>query len=236
MIESKANEKIKHLEKLHQKKYRDKYQQFLVFGEHLIDEAKKRGCVVETYTTKPQKGGILISANIMKQLTKTVTVFDQIALCKKSRTTKPDDKVLVLDDVQDPDNLGALLRSALAFGFEKIIISLHSADAYNEKAIRASQGAIFHLEIIRCNLIDYLSNVKDATIISTTAKPQKQVAIPDGKLTLILGNEGAGVSAQVEKFANLLINIPTKTVESLNVVVAGSIIMNEIFKLQGEKR
>src|SRR5690554_3292079 len=160
MIESKDNPQIKYLKKLQTKKYRDEYNEFLIFGEHLIEEAEKHGEIVKLYTTNHEKKGLLISESLMKDLNFTKTAFDRLAIVKKIDKNINSSKVLILEDVQDPSNVGALLRSAAAFGFKKVYISNRTADIYNERCIRASQGSIFHLSFERTNIYKEIDKLK----------------------------------------------------------------------------
>lgn len=210
------------------KKYRDLHEEFIVFGDHLITEAIKSNSVAELYTSNPNKEGILISEQLMKELNETVTAFDQLALVKKTRKTIESDKILVLEDVQDPDNVGALLRSALAFGFNKVILSNKSADIYNDKTIRSSQGALFHLDIERTDVISALKDLKnkDYKVITTMLNGSSEFPKAN-KIALVMGNEGSGISSEVELLSDFKLTIKTSGVESLNVLVAGSILMYE---------
>lgn len=228
MIKSKDSKQIKHLKKLKMKKYRDLHEEFIVFGDHLITEAIKSNSVAELYTSNPNKEGILISEQLMKELNETVTAFDQLALVKKTRKTIESDKILVLEDVQDPDNVGALLRSALAFGFNKVILSNKSADIYNDKTIRSSQGALFHLDIERTDVISALKDLKnkDYKVITTMLNGSSEFPMAS-KIALVMGNEGSGISSEVELLSDFKLTIKTSGVESLNVLVAGSILMYE---------
>ncbi len=227
-ISSKQNSSFKQWVKLKNKKYRDAYHLFLVYGKHLIDQAKASDAVVDILTSNPDKEGILLSIELMNELQQAETYFDQIAVCKKVNSPKISDKVLILDDVQDPDNVGALIRSASAFGFLHVIVSLKSADFYNEKVIRASKGAIFDVYLerkpIEQALIDfkaqgYLVIYADAHDVGTPKRNQKTV--------LILGNEGHGISDDIKLLCDGSVSIKTQNVESLNVSVAGGILMYE---------
>lgn len=228
MIESKDNQQIKYIKKLQTKKYRDEYNEFLIFGEHLIEEAEKHGEIVKIYTTNHEKKGLLISKNLMKELNFTKTAFDRLAIVKKVNKEINSNKVLILEDIQDPTNVGALLRSAAAFGFKKVIISDKTADIYNERCIRASQGSIFHLSVLRTNIYKEIEKLKanGYSIIVADLNEENEINYTN-KLAIVLGNEGSGVTDQVRELADALVTIKTETVESLNVSVAGSILMYE---------
>jgi RNA methyltransferase, TrmH family len=164
----------------------------------------------------------------MDDLQQTETFIDQIGLCKKTNETLESNNILVLDDVQDPDNVGALIRSAAAFDFKHIIMSYKTADLYNEKVIRASKGAIFDCYIERSQLFLRLTDLKKQgyQIVGADAhekgEPQK-----NKKLALVLGNEGHGLTENIKDICDDFVTIKTNTVESLNVSVAGGILMHE---------
>lgn len=229
MITSRQNETIKKYLKLKQKKYRDQTSQFLVYGDHLIEMAQKRGSVELIITSNPDKEGLLVSKPIMDEFSQTETTFDTLAVCNKTNNLIKSNKILVLDDVQNPDNVGALIRSASAFGFKHLIFSLKSADFYNEKTIRASQGAIFDVYHERVDLANRIKELKEDgyLIVGTTAHGDTFNKNKSKKIALILSNEGAGISSEVLALLDLETTIKTESVESLNVSVAGSILMYE---------
>ncbi|MEZ0180402.1 TrmH family RNA methyltransferase ['Camptotheca acuminata' phytoplasma] len=233
MFFSKNNFHFKKLKKLSLKKYRDFYQEFLIFGEHLIEEALKKGVVLELYTISSDKEGTLISPNLMKELNSNKIIYNRCALCKKVSEPLKSDKILVLDDVQDPSNMGALLRSACAFGFKHVFSSLKSADFYNEKTIQSSQGALFSLFLKRGNIEEFLTTAKkNDYLIFSALSHEKNIELNEAsalakqrKKILVLGNEGTGISPLVQNKSDYFLCIQTDLVESLNVNAAGSILM-----------
>ncbi len=228
MIESRQNKQIKIWIKLKQKKYRDQFDRFLVYGEHLIERAKAVGALEEIITDNPDKEGTLIAPELMKELQQTASYIDQIGVCKMTNKPMKSDAVLVLDDVQDPDNVGALMRSAVAFGFNHVILSYGCADMYNEKVIRASKGALFDCYVERKPLDKALSSLKENGYQVLAADAHQKGSLKEThKIALILGNEGHGISDDVLPFVDQFVTIKTKTVESLNVSVAGAIIMRD---------
>lgn len=228
MIVSKQNKQFKLWKKLKTKKYRDFNDMFLVYGRHLIDKAKETNQLLEVITSNETIEGTLVSRELMDELQTTETYIDEIGVCKKQNTPLKSNKILVLDDVQDPDNVGALIRSAAAFGFRHVILSYKSADLYNEKVIRASKGAIFDCFIERDNLVFKLESLKKEgyQIVGADAH-EKGRPNYDQRVALILGNEGHGLTAEVKALCDDIVTIKTKHVESLNVSVAGGILMYE---------
>lgn len=229
MITSKENQQIKYINKLKQKKYRDLENKFLIFGDHLIESAIKANLSLDIYTSNPDKKGTLISANLMRYLSFVDSPQDTLAIVSKLTSKPYSNKILILEDVQDPDNVGALIRSAVGFGFTTIISSLKSADFYNEKTIRASQGALFFANLIRTNVIKEIETLKAKNyhIIATSPHTQSDIKnqSQQDKIVLVLGNEGSGISKKVADLSDALVKINTQTIESLNVSVAGAICM-----------
>lgn len=232
MIESRKNPKIKELFKLLQKKHRDKTGHFLVFGEHGIAEAKKQESVIEIYTTNNNKEGTLISKSIMKELTPLLTPSVRVAIARKTSPKTYSDKVLIIDGMQDPGNLGTLIRSAVGFGFTTIISSLDTVDFYNEKTVSATQGNLFYANLIKTDLKTEIKRLKKDgyKIIATDVNKGSDIKSikKTEKVGLILGNEGSGIKEDIKSLADFFVIIETNQIESLNVSVAGSIIMYEV--------
>jgi RNA methyltransferase, TrmH family len=228
MMISKQNKNFKLWKSLMLKKYRDVHGLFLIYGSHQIEKAKQAQAIQEIITSDPNLEGTLIDSSLMDELQQAETNFNQIAVCKKINPIQISNKILMLDDVQDPDNVGALIRSASAFGFMHIILSNRSADLYNEKTIRASKGSIFDVYVERRPLELAIKELKEKnyTIVYADAHEQGQIHQKD-QVVLILGNEGHGVSKEIKMLADASLTIPTKHVESLNVSVAGGILMYE---------
>jgi TrmH family RNA methyltransferase len=231
MITSVDNPTIKKIAKLKQKKYRDLEHVFIVEGEHLVEAAQKHGYVKKIFASKPYKQypyAELVSEHVMKKMTDAQNPPRIIALCDQLKEKPLTDKVLILEHIQDPGNLGTLLRSALAFGFNTVILD-QTVDLYNPKVLRSTQGALFHLSIHQMRALDFIHDHKDYTIYATHVKSKNSpLKKPTNKLALILGNEGNGIKEETLSHSDITINIPTKNVESLNVAIAGSIIMHAL--------
>jgi RNA methyltransferase, TrmH family len=228
MMISKQNKNFKLWKSLMLKKYRDMHGLFLIYGSQPIEKAKQAQAIQEIITSDPTLEGTLIDSSLMDELQQAETSFNQIAVCKKTNPIQISNQILMLDDVQDPDNVGALIRSASAFGFMHVILSNRSADLYNEKTIRASKGSIFDVYVERRPLDLAIKELKEKnyTIVYADAHEQGVIQQKD-RVVLILGNEGHGVSKEIKMLADASITIPTKHVESLNVSVAGGILMYE---------
>ncbi len=230
MISSKDNPKIKELIKLHQAKYRKETNTFLVEGKHLVKEAFEANAVIEAYSIDEIPGYTLVSLPVMKKICKTDTVVTEVALCKINEIKPLSDNILILDNIQDPGNLGTILRTAKAFKFDTVIISKGSCDLYNDKVIRSSQGAIFKLNILNnIDLLSFIPTLNDYEIYGTNVRNGTDIKDikKEKKIAIILGNEGNGISKEISNIIDKNIYIKLDNMESLNVSIAGAIIMYE---------
>lgn len=231
------NKKIKEIKKLNNKKYRDLTNKFLIEGDHLVIEAYKKGYLEELILEESVIFPLdvktsYVTKSVIKYITDLETPPNIMGICKKINEQEVGNKILILDDIQDPGNLGTIIRSCVAFNIDTIILSYNSVDLYNSKVIRASQGLIFHMNIIRKDLIKEIPLLKTLgyTIFGTNVIngiELKNIEKPD-KFAIIMGNEGNGVSSEVNKLCDKFIYIKMNdNCESLNVGVATSIILYE---------
>lgn len=234
------NKKIKELKKLHKKKYRDQIGLFLIEGEHLLEEALKKNLVCEIFYLEGfQKEQIVpvhtVTSTVMKELSELETIPNVIALCKKKDEVVSGNRILAIDGVQDPGNLGTMIRSAVAFHVDGILLGEDCVDLYNSKTIRATQGMIFHIPIEKGNLQikmkEYRSN--GCHLYATNVEHGKSLKCIEKyeKVCIIMGNEGNGVKEELQALCDELLYIDMNPVcESLNVAVATSIILYELDK------
>ncbi|WP_168169706.1 RNA methyltransferase [Candidatus Izimaplasma sp. ZiA1] len=229
IISSVNNKLIKDTAKLNQKKYRDKESLFLAEGYNLFEEAKKANIVKHVFTVNNKINGeniIYVTNEIMAKLTNSVSPQEIITVCHKRLNEDVKDKVLLLDNIQDPGNLGTLLRSALAFGFETVVLD-NTVDIFSPKVIRSTQGAIFQLNIIFSDILDFIYNFKDIKYYGTSFNGTLLTNIEKvNKIGVVLGNEGNGVKKEILESLDENITIKINKIESLNVAVAGSVIMH----------
>ncbi len=238
IITSVNNEKIKDLTKLQEKKYRDEAGLFLVEGEHLVEEAYKAQSlkeilVLEDFEFDLYVPKITVSSSVMKKLSKQVTMPNIIGVAIKKKESPITGNVLILDAIQDPGNLGTIIRSAAAFNIQTIILSPDSVDVYNEKVVRSTQGLIFKMNIVIKDLVQAIEQLKKNNyfIIASSVIEGDEYMIIEDKFALIVGNEGRGVSNELIELADDTFKIDmAKNVESLNVGVAASIILYELNK------
>lgn len=241
-ISSLSNSLVKELVSLKQKKNREKLKLFIVEDIDLIDEAFKKNIVKQLLFVKENKFKnidcefIKVTPEIINKISNIVTPTGYIAVCKMLDTSTKGSKVIALDDVQDPGNGGTILRSALAFEFDEMLLSEKSFDNYNDKFIRSTKGAFFSLPVNRVNLVKTLKQRKSEGYEIVVAD-LKEDAIkvndlkPISKMILVVGNEGNGISEDILEIATKVVYIPiSSNMESLNVGVAASIIMQHLYK------
>lgn len=236
MIDSIKNEKIKYLKKLRSNKYINEERKFLVEGFHLVNEAIREGIVIEVFmlenTSINFNGKItVINETVMKFLTTLESITPVIALCKTfDYETKPYERVVLLDGVQDPGNVGTIIRNAVAFNIDAIIFSEDSVNIYNDKLIRASQGMFFKIKLIETNLIQYINLLKENNIkvYGTSVKEAKELSEIEktNNYAVVFGNEGNGVKQEVLNICDEIITIKmNEKCESLNVGVSTGIVL-----------
>lgn len=234
------NKKIKEIKKLNTKKYRDKCSKFLVEGEHLVLEAYKTGYLEELIVEKDVIFPLdietsYVTNNVLNYISELDTPQKIMGVCKKIEKDEYGDRILILDNIQDPGNLGTIIRSCVAFNIDTIIMSDNCVDLYNSKVLRGSQGLLFHINIIRKDLLLEIPRLKDNDyrIIGTRVTHGKSLKTIEKlpKFAIIMGNEGNGISDEVAELCDeyLYIDMNEKC-ESLNVGVATSIILYELDK------
>ena len=237
-ITSLTNQKVKYYVRLKDKKFRDVENMFLVEGDHLVNEAINKGYAREIISLNEFDSNlpvVLVTEEIMKKISSQKSISPICAVCRKIPTNKIGETVIALDDIQDPGNLGTIIRSSVAFDIDTILLGDKSVDLYNEKVIRSSEGMIFKKNVLRCNLHDKLLELKKSgyEIIGTDLKNGTNVKAFDfpKKVVIVMGNEGNGLSDLVKEVCDNYIYIDMNNeCESLNVAVASSIILYEMRK------
>lgn len=226
MITSMDNEKIKHYLRLRQKKHRQVERLFCVEGPHLVEVALQKGVVQRIYQTKEFdvvfEDTVIINDLIAKKLSDVQAPQGIYAICHQPQETFPTKRVLLLDRIQDPGNLGTILRNAVAFGFDTVVAD-QCVDFYDSKVLRSSQGAIFEVNCMPFDLLTWIKEHPEFTILSTTlenAIPLTNAPEMDEFFAIVLGNEGSGIRAEILAKSDYLITIEMTGMESLNVAVA----------------
>lgn len=245
MITSSQNKTVKEWKKLHQKKYRTQNESFIIEGFHLIEEVFKSDWTIKQLILREDtKLPDMLEAVSYERVTEAV--FNEISETEtpqgiaavvqvKKMELLHEGPQLLIDRVQDPGNLGTIIRTAAALGFSQTVIGKGTVDIYNPKVIRATQGSLFHMNLVEAALEDVIEELsKEGYMIAAStlhhAKPLDEVAY-SSKTALIVGNEGAGISEEIIELADTRITIPiTSQAESLNVGIAAGIMMYEITK------
>ena len=234
IIESLQNKKIKELAKLHSKKERDRSDCFLVEGEHMVKEAESAGFLKEVYILIDHENPTNIEATYCSQaVLNKLSVQNSNALiigvCSKPHLQcEKENRILLLNEVQDPGNVGTLIRTAYSFGYDAVYVSKGCADAFNEKTLQSSQGAIFHLPVISCDMLKTIESKKDMELYATALHHDSislQEAKPASCFGIVLGNEGAGLPDSIIDACSHCLKIEMDRFESLNVAIAGAICM-----------
>ncbi len=253
IISSKDNELIKHIRKLKDKKYRDESNEFIVEGIKLIEEAVNEGAKIkkiiiceETTNTYEIPAHmkleiakyecIYVTEKIFNLITQVTNPQGMMAIVEKTNIEKnidfSEDIIICLDDVQDPGNLGTILRTIDSIGLKQVIVSKETADAFNPKVVRSTMGAIFRVNIIETNnLIETIKQIKKRHFKLVVTSLQTTSSIYDvefNKKIIVIGNESNGVSQEIQEMADVKAKIPMlgKT-ESLNASVAAGVVMYE---------
>lgn len=240
IITSKANSVVKNAKKLHQKKYRKS--SYLIEGWHLFEEAVQSGAKIEKIFALSEYGEkltdypqtVFVAEEILLDLADSQTPQGIVAIVQKKEEQLPDfasGKYLFLEDVQDPGNVGTMIRTADAAGFSGVIVSSKSADIYSLKTLRSMQGSHFHVPIYRMSVEGFVEEAKKsglpilATTLSQNSKDYRELAqLAD--FALVMGNEGQGISPFMTNQADQLVHITMKgQAESLNVAIAAGILM-----------
>ena len=233
------NEKIKNLKKLHLKKYRDKHQMFLIETPHLVLEAFKTGYLKELILEENELFPLdlktmRVTNNVINYLSQLNSSSNVMGICSyKKDDIKLGNRILILENIQDPGNLGTIIRSAVAFNIDTIILSNDCVDIYNPKVIRASQGMIFHIDIIKRDLLLEIPKLQTLGYQIIGTKVTHGQSLKDfqniEKFAIIMGNEGNGMTKEVAELCDSFIYIEMNDkCESLNVAIATSIILYEL--------
>lgn len=237
IIESVSNQNFKFISKLKMKKYRDKENSFLIESRKLVDEAIASSAKIDF---------IFLRQGVSYETGYKTLVFSETLFNKLSSMTSPDgvgavikkkepreissSKILLLDGINDPGNLGTMVRSAEAFGFRDVILLPGTVDIYNEKTLRASMGSVFRLNILEKNFEDIKKlkpsyKVLSADMDGLDIRDYKK----DSKIIIAIGNEANGLSKEMREITDDFIKIPMEgEIESLNAAIAASIIMNRL--------
>ena len=233
VISSKDNELIKHIRKLKEKKERDASNEYLVEGIKIVKEAIQENAKIkqinlcddcEKTESIPKDlmyeiakhNCIYVTSKLFKYISEVQEPQGVLAVIEKNNGDKTidytQDIIVALDDVQDPGNLGTILRTVDSVGVNQILVSKGTADSYNPKVVRSTMGAIFRVKIIECeDLKKTLKEIKKHKFKIVVSSLQTENTIYDinyYKKVIIIGNEANGVEQQIQEIADEKIKIP----------------------------
>ena len=237
MITSKQNALIKEIRSLNDKKFRDALGLYLVEGVKTVKETINAGLEIKVVVCT-EKGLLacgelnqkveLVTDEIFKYISSEVTPQGALAVVKKPvvELCAPSNSCILLDGVADPNNVGAILRTAVASGYREIYMTSDSADPYSPKAVRCSMSGVFRCKIMRADLEQILSVIDCPIVVADMFGENVFSLKPVNKFCLVIGNEGRGVSARLKERADITVSIPMQNdMESLNAAVSAGILM-----------
>ena len=236
LITSVNNDRIKELVRLKEKKYRDNNNLFFVEGKDIVLEAYKYSLIKELYVLEGTVVSMdipytYVSYDVMKKISDMESVSEYYAVCYKKKELDIGNRIIILDNIQDPGNLGTIIRSAVAFNFDTVVLSKGCVDLYNPKVVRSTKGMLFNINIIVRELESFINDLDDYIVYGTDVINGNNIRdenIPT-KIALVIGNEGKGISDNIKKLCNKFIYIDMNNkCESLNASVAASILMYEV--------
>ena len=233
VINSPTNFRVLQWAKLKDKNHRDKHKLFIIEGYHLVSEAYKANCLNEIITT--EKTGCFdietyqVTHDVMKKLSSLATPTKILGICRQKDECDYSNNILLVDQIHHPGNLGTIIRNAVAFNIDTIVVS-NSVDAYNQKVIQSTQGMIFHINIIKRPINEFILELKrqNYQIIGTDVKKGQHLSAVKTaeKRAVLVGNEGEGLSAELLNMCDIKVKIDmNEKCESLNVGVATGIIL-----------
>lgn len=260
-ISSKDNEFIKHVKKLKDKKYREQSNEYVIEGIKLVEEAinekaKIKQIVICEECTKTQEISkklmyeiasfdcIYVTENVFNNITEVKNPQGILAVIERKNSENEinynEDIIVALDGIQDPGNLGTILRTVDSIGLKQILVSKETADVYNPKVVRSTMGAIFRVKVIECeDLEKTLKEIKKHKYEIVVTSLQTNESIYDieyNKKVIVIGNEANGVSKEIQEMADKKVKIPMlgKT-ESLNASVATGVVLYEYVRQKIKK-
>lgn len=246
-ITSVNNQYIKELLSLRDKQVRNNTNLFIVEGYHLVEEALKHHVLKVALCTDKEvleklnvDEKYLVSEQVIKKLSSTKTPQNIVGVVNsitnqdlESIISNNKLRLVILDNINDPGNLGTIIRTSAALGIDAVISSLETVDYYNDKVLRATQGAIFKIPLFKMNLNEVLPLLKDNNIIVYGTHLESSISIKEvekkDKLAIVVGNEAKGVSKEVLDLCDKNVILPMDNdVESLNVSIAAALLMWEL--------
>ena len=251
VITSKDNEKIKEIKKLKEKKYREETNLFVVEGIKIVKEAIEYDADIQKIVISNDAIGyevdeevlkliqkyevMIVSQNVFESISDVKTPQGILAVIKNKENVKVDyneDVIFILDNIQDPGNLGTIIRTLDAAGIKQLIVSNDTVDYMSPKVLRSTMGGAFRVNVIVAddllNMIDEIKKNGFEVLATDLATDSSIYDIKYNKKAIVIGNEANGVSNEVKNKADIRVKIPMLgKAESLNAAVATSVIAYE---------
>lgn len=232
VITSLDNKKVKEWTKLHNKKYRG--EEFLLLSKEMVIEANMHNLLKTLIYVGEKPFDFSNSYEVSKEVMNKISKEDNLECIGISYPIEEkvdfDKRVIILEDLQDPLNIGRIIEGAHNFGFDSVVLSLNTADIYNQKCLKAAGTSFYNMNIKYMDINECINTLKEkgfsiyATGLKTYSIEMYDVKIKD-KMAFILGNEGSGVKESTFDISDEIIKIDMHNIDSLNVAMAGSIIM-----------
>lgn len=237
-----SKNKIKEIKSLQQKKFRDEFGLFVIEGVKMVEEAIRAipnsiQCLVHTADYVVAENHpfpvYLADSKSLGQCSSLQTPNKVLIVVKQFQPLSKNAPItLVLDGIQDPGNMGTILRLADWFGVQQLICSTDTVDIYNPKVVQASMGAILRIPVNYCNLPEYFKN-STSKVYGALLEGENiyKEELTKENTIILMGNEGKGISDDLQRFITHPITIPKfGEAESLNVSIATGIILSEFFR------
>ncbi len=241
LITSKDNNRIKEIRKLLIKKYSLEKGLFVIEGENLIEEAIKNHMLKELYVLEGTTCNYdfnydYVTNDVMKSISDLKSTPRLLGISKINNNNNfIGNKIVILDNIQDPGNAGTIIRSSVAFNADTVVFSKDSVSPYNEKVLRSTGGMIYNTNIVIGDLKEIINKIKDKHIkvVGTSLKKSKSLEELENmeEFAIIFGNEGNGVREEILHMCDEIIRIDMNPAcESLNVGVSASIVLYHLYK------
>ena len=240
LITSKDNGRIKEVRKLLNNKYSKEKKLFVIEGENLVTEAIKNNVLKELYVLDGYGCNLdfkydTVTLDVMKSISDLKSTPRLIGVSEYNNNLNIGNKIVILDNIQDPGNAGTIIRNAVAFDVDTIIFSNDSVNPYNEKVLRSTGGMIFNVNIIIDDINKVINEIKKKGIQVIGTSLQSSVPLENinslEKYAVIFGNEGNGVRKEILSLCDKIIRIDMNSAcESLNVGVSSGIVLYHLYK------
>ncbi len=240
LITSRDNNKIKHVRKLLDKKISMNEGLFVIEGENLVEEAIKNNLLTELYVLEGNKCNYnfnydYVTLDVMKSMSPLNSTPRIIGVSKFINKNELGDRIVILDEVQDPGNVGTIIRNCVAFNIDTIVLSKGCVSPYNDKVLRSTGGMIYNINIIIGNLDNIIEEIKKRNIKIYGTSLKSSISLNNipktNKYAICFGNEGNGISENVLNKCDMNVRIDmNEQCESLNVGVSSGIVLYYMYK------